>query len=52
MVLVILVLVYPEQAIRSNLLVETFTVHCYNKCDPETLQEDMMICAPEEGREV
>ena len=43
MVLVIPVLVYSKQAIRSNLLVETITVHCYNKCDWETLQEDMMI---------
>ena len=28
--------------IRSNLLVETIKVHCYNKCDWEALQEDMM----------
>ena len=42
MVFVITVLVYAEQAIRSNLPVETITVHCYNKCDWEALQEDMM----------
>ena len=43
MVLVIPVLVYAEQAIRSNLPVQTITVHCYQKCDWEALQEDMMI---------